>query len=468
MSVTGPNSLTGVLQNPTLLSALYPNLNLTGLANLYTNEQNALNAPLQQSTTELQKITSQSAAWQTIQAKVQAVQSDFNSLSQSQTWKSAQASSSNTAVATAAASSAATAGSYLVDVTQMGQQEIAVGSSSYASSSSSLNLVNQTVQLNGASISITSADSLTSIAQKINQANAGVTASVINANGSYQLSLTSTNYSAITGSGSDLFGTGAQGLAVNLGAPVQAAQGWQYTVNGIPVTSTSTTDSQTIPGVTLTLLSTGVTDVNLQTSGSSAQSSLSQLAQDYNSLESTVTQYTAKGAPLAGDTTAEGLMNQVNSQLFTTNGSLPFGFQSVTDAGLTLTLNADKSTSLTFTSTTFQTAYQANPSAIQTLFAGSSASPGLAGGLSTMLNSFAASGSGVISSILQGYQSQIQALQNSQQAQENLIQLQQQALSSQFNRELDALIAVMGQQSTVTGLLNQLTGSSSSSSGTKG
>lgn len=464
MSSSGPNSLGGVLSNPQLLSALYPNLNLSGLSQYYTSEQSAMEAPIQQITTQLQQITSESTAWQTINSAVSTLQQDFQTLSQLSTWQSTGASSSLTSVATASAGSGATTGTYIVQVNQLGQPEVLTSSSTYASPTTALNLAAQTDTINGASIQITSSDTLDSIAQKINQANAGVTAAVVDANGTYQLSLSTTADASITYSGTDLFGTTSQGLAMNVGSPVQSAKAWQYSVNGVTTSSTSNTDTTSVSGLTLNLVGTGTTTIAVSSSSSAVQSALKQIATDYNALQSTIAQYTGKGAVLAGNATAEGIMSQLNRQLFSYDTSLPVGYQTVADAGLTLKLNADKTTTLTFSSSTFQSAYASNPSAVQSLLSGANGDGGLSSTLGTTLSSLSASGTGVIASILNSYQQQIQQLQQSEQSEQGLVTMQQQALGAQFNQEINALLSLMGQQQTVTALVNQLDGQSSSSS----
>jgi flagellar hook-associated protein 2 len=218
--------------------------------------------------------------------------------------------------------------------------------------------------------------------------------------------------------------------------------------------------------VTLNLVNTGSTPatITVSTSSSGASSALSQLVSDYNSLQSTIAQYTAKGAVLAGDATAEGIMSQINRALFTYDTSLPVGYQSIADAGVTLTLNSDKTTTLNFSASTFSSAYASNPAALQNLFTGATGTGGIAGNLSTQLKSLSAPSTGVIATILQGYQNEIQSLNQSEQAQQSLIQLQQSALANQFNQEINTLISLLGQQSTVNSLINAVTGQSSSSS----
>lgn len=468
MSASGPNSLNGALNNPGLLAALYPNLNLPSLAQLYQSEQAAMEAPLQQMTAQLQAITAQSSAWQAIGAQVTTLAQDFNNLSLATTWQSPAAASSSPTVLTATAGSSAAPGTYVVNVSQVGQPEIVVGQTVESSATAQLNLSAQTVTINSQQIGITATDSLNSIAQKINAANAGVSAAVIDSNGSYQLSLTSTQDQAITGSGTDLFGTTSQGLALNLSSPFQAAKPWNYQINGVSESSTTSTDSQSIPGVTLSLVGLGSSTVTVTSSDSGVTSALSSIAKDYNALESAIGKYTAKGAPLAGDPTAEGLLGQVNQLLFSYNTSLPVGYQSVTDAGLSLTLNPDKTTTLTFNSTAFQSAYTANPGAIQELLAGgASGGGGIGSQLHALLNTIGQPGGGIIANLLNGFQQQIQSVKTAEQNEQALITMQQSALASRFNQEMNMLIGLMGQKSMLDGLLNQLGGSGSQGSSSK-
>ncbi len=98
-------------------------------------------------------------------------------------------------------------------------QPTTTSQASYASDTTALGLTAQTDTINGVTIAVTATDTLQSLASKINAANAGVTATVVPNGSQYQLTLTSNSSQPITGSGSDLFGTTAQGLAIPVGTP---------------------------------------------------------------------------------------------------------------------------------------------------------------------------------------------------------------------------------------------------------
>lgn len=123
------------------------------------------------------QITQQLGVFGAFRGRVSALSSAANSLNSASAYNPSKASSSATDVATITASSGAVAGIYDLKVYQLAQAE-KVGSSAQAGVSTALNM-SGTFSINGKSISVVSSDTLTSIAQKVNSAGAGVTASII-------------------------------------------------------------------------------------------------------------------------------------------------------------------------------------------------------------------------------------------------------------------------------------------------
>ncbi len=465
MSVSsGASPLGSLLNNPQLLQALYPGLNLTGLSQLQQEEETALEQPLQTMSTEISNFTQTSQAWSSIQSDVNALASDATTLSQASTWAAPTASVFPTGVVAATASSSATAGTYNVDVTTAGAYDQWLGSSQ-TSATNTLGLQGS-FSINGTSISVSSSDSLTSIAAKINAADAGATATVMSGtyNGvtSYYLAVDSTQYGALNISDPNgvFEGTGSSGLGM---AEKVTGSPWIYTVNNVTTSSTTGTDSTTVPGLTLNLQGAGSTTITVTTSTSQAQSAINQFVGDYNALQAEINKDTGKGAILQGDPTAEGIMQQINSVLLSSNSSAPVGYQSVSDAGITLNLQSDNTTKLAFSSSTFGTAATANAQALQAIFTGSG---GVATQLGTILNNYGDTSTGIIAGIQTDIQSQISDLTNEQTQEQSLITIQQNALQDQFNQEMQALMAVTTQKNQLSGLLtSMLNGGSSGSSG---
>jgi len=461
---SGTSPLGSLMNNPQLLQALYPGLNLTGFSQLQQEEQAALEQPIQNTTAEVSNFTQISQTWSGIQADVNALSSDATTLASSSTWSSPTASVSTTGVVGASASSSANGGSYTVNVTNPGAYDQWLGQSE-SSATTALSLQGS-FSINGTSVSVSSSDTLTSIASKINAADAGATATVmsgtVNGVTSYYLALSSTQYTAlnITDPNSVLKGTGSSGL----GLAEQPGTGtpWIYTVNGVQTSSTTGTDSTTVPGLALTLQGAGSATVTVSTSTSQAQTALAQFVSDYNALQSAINKATGKGDILQGDATAEGIMQQINSILLSSNSSAPLGYQSVSNAGVTLNLQSDNTTQLAFSASDFQTAATADAQALQNVFTGAS---GVATQLQTLLGTLGDTSTGVIAGILTNVQSQISNLTNQETQEQSLITAQQNAMQDQFNQEMQALLAVSAQKSQLSGLLTAvLNGGSSSSS----
>lgn len=468
MSPLGSNPLGpsgNLVNNPGLLQALYPGLDLTAFAQMQQQQTAALELPLQNLTAQVSQLNSVSQAWSSIQSQVTNLLNDITTLSKSSTWSTASASTSSQTVVTAQASPSAAAGSYAVDVTQAGQYDQWL-SQQESSDTSALSL-SGSFTINGQSVSVSSSDSLQSIAQKINALGVGATATVMSGtNGSttsYYLAIDSTGYEklALTDPNGILFGTGSAGLGAT---ETQTGKPWLYTVNGVSTQSTTGQDSTAVPGLTLTLAGAGTATVTVTSTTATAQSTLQQVASDYNALESTISQVTGKGQILQGDPTASSIMQSIDSALLGTNSANPIGFQSASDAGLTLSLQKDFTTNLSFSQSTFQTASNKNAQALQSIFTGGS---GIASQLQSLLQNLGGATSGTIAGIQTNIQTQISALTNQETQEQSLITLQQNALQAQFSQEMNALIAVSQQKNSISSLLSSLMngGSSGSSSG---
>ncbi len=124
-----------------------------------------------------------------LRSKVQSLNSAASSLNMASSYNTVTSASSKTDVATLSASSGASVGSYQLAVTRIAKAE-KIASSAQSSPTTALNL-SGTFVVNGKAIEVKASDTLTSIAQSINSAGAGVTASLINGgDGAAYLTLT--------------------------------------------------------------------------------------------------------------------------------------------------------------------------------------------------------------------------------------------------------------------------------------
>lgn len=205
--------------------------------------------------------------------------------------------------------------------------------------------------LAGGTVTIDSSNNtLQGIASAINNANLGVTATIINDGSStpYHLVFTSDTTGAnasmnISASGDSTISnllsynpTGTQNLTQNT-----AAQSADLTVNGIPITSTSDAVSGAIQGVTLNLNQTGSTSVSVAANSSSVESAISSFVTAYNTLNTAFTTATAynstteTGGPLLGDTGVQTTQEQIRSILGAAVPGLSQNLNTLQQVGIT-------------------------------------------------------------------------------------------------------------------------------------
>jgi len=260
------------------------------------------------------------------------------------------ASSDTNTLALLSAATTATAGSHTVTVQSLAQTSTvisaAVGAGDALSGSITLHVGSGSAQ----TISVDpSNDTLAGLAATINSANAGVTASVITDSTGSRLSLTSQT-SGVAGQitfDSTALADQATGASVSL-SQAQAGQDAQLTVDGVQVTAGSNTISNVIPGVTMQLLATSSTPVQVQIDNdtSSVTSSLSTLVKDYNAVISALTAQEGKDAsgnaePLYGSPVISQLQQALATAVNTPSQT---SLTSMTQIGLSL--NSDGTLSL--------------------------------------------------------------------------------------------------------------------------
>ncbi len=275
---------------------------------------------------------------------------------------------------------------YLGSVSLSGSGTITVGGSNpsaaglTAGSVGDSSTYTQNSAIAGGSVTIDSSDSsLQGIETAINNANLGVTASIINDGSStpYRLVLTSntTGSSAsmkisVTGDStvSNLLSEDPAGTQ-NLTQSV-AAQNTNLTVNGIAVTSSTDTVSGAIQGVNLNVAQTGSTTVTVAQNTSTLQSAVSSFVTAYNSLNSIFTQATAYNSstqtagPLIGDSGVMTAQEGVRRVLGGTISGLSQNLNSLQQLGITFQSDG----SMQLNSSTLQSAVSSNASGVAALF----------------------------------------------------------------------------------------------------
>ena len=136
---------------------------------------------------------------------------------------------------------------------------------------------------------------------------------------------------------------------------VQSAQNAQIEIYGQTVESSTNSFDNVVSGLRIDLLSTSTTgvDVTIDNDYEPLKTSLQEFVDGYNSIVDFVTQYTAQGAPLSGDSTVQ----QIRSSIFQ-------GFDPLFEMGI---LSVDYTTGkISLDSAELDNQLQSNPDTVQT------------------------------------------------------------------------------------------------------
>jgi flagellar hook-associated protein 2 len=197
---------------------------------------------------------------------------------------------------------------------------------------------------------------LQGIRDAINKANVGVTATIVSdgSDNPYHLVVTSNKTGAK--SSMKISVDGADGGPVNAGiasllgydpngtqalTQTSGAQDTKLTMNGIAVTSASTTVDDVVQGVSMDLNSTGSTTLTVGQDTGSVTSAINGFVKAYNDLNSTIAKLTAydpetkSGAVLQGDSAVRAIQTQLRRALGASVEGLNSNMTNLTQVGIT-------------------------------------------------------------------------------------------------------------------------------------
>ncbi|MCZ8870340.1 flagellar filament capping protein FliD [Escherichia albertii] len=349
-------------------------LDLSSILDSLTAAQKATLTPI---SNQQSSFTAKLSAYGTLKSALTTFQTTNTALSKADLFSATSTTSSTTAFSATTAGNAIT-GKYTISVTHLAQAQTLTTSTTrddtktaIAASDSKL-----TIQQGGnkdpITIDISAANSsLSAIRDAINNAKAGVSASIINVgNSEYRLSVTSNdtgidNAMTLSVSGDDAlqsfmsYGASSNGMEVSV-----VAQNAQLTVNNVAIENSSNTISDALENITLNLndVTTGNQTLTITQDTAKAQSAIKDWVNAYNSLIdnfSSLTKYTAVDAgsdsqssdngALPGDSTLRTIQTQLKSMLSNTVSSS--NYKTLAQMGITtdpsngkLELDADKLT----------------------------------------------------------------------------------------------------------------------------
>lgn len=326
-------------------------------------------ARLQQTASTTQ---TQLSTYGALKSRIAALGDAAEKLASAATWNKTRATSGDTAALTVTSTGSATPVNLQVQVTQLAQAQsvattrlpsaaAAVGTGTlmieFGSWNENFLAFTPTVPLKSASIPIGSGeDTLAGIRDKINAADAGVTAAILNDSQGSRLVLRSTATGAESGfritatddDGNALDDSGLSRLAFDppAGAPAsgnQRAVDLVASVNGAPVVSASNQLNELVDGVSLQVnrTTTGPVDVSVARDTDAMKTLIQQFVGAYNEANKFLadqTRYNADtktSATLQGDRVAVALQGQLRS-LVATGSSASSVFNTLSSAGISL------------------------------------------------------------------------------------------------------------------------------------
>ncbi len=414
--------------------------------------------PLNALDTQIGQITAQQTTWSNLNSTFQSLGTAAQAI-QSSLFTQTSATSSNTAALSVSDSGTATAGSYSVAVTQLAAAELDQ-SAGQASATAGLGYQGSFTIGTGtqsATIQVATTDSLQSIAANINNAGVGVTASVIDTgSGStpyvlwIQANQTDTPIQYADTSGTPLQQLGILTSTGTTNTVTQPAPSL-FTVNGTSFQNASNTVSGAIPGLTLTLNSTGSSTVSVTQSFNALNSAVNAFVSAYNSAVDAINQDTGTSGQLQGS----GILDVTQSQMAgivnqTVPGVTPNNLGSIGITFVPATVGGTNNGHLQVDTATLDAAAQSNPAAVEALLSGPN---GAMTQMSNLVNGLTGPG-GTIASIQDSMTSQLTALDNEQSSLQQQINQEQQDLQNEFNN----LEVTMANLKTQDASLASLTG----------
>jgi flagellar hook-associated protein 2 len=357
------------------------------------------------------------------------------------------ATSSDSNVLTATASSAATAGTHEIVVNNLASPGLVYTDDFAAGANASILPQGATsgeidLQIGGTSgttqqimITAGSNDTLSTLASYINSQDWGVTASVVtDANGS-RLALTSQS----TGSAGALAIT-SNNTSLTFNPPVGGANA-SLTIDGIPYSSASNTITGAIPGLTLNLANPSPNETVQVTVGadtSGAEQAIENFVSAYNQVvsdinqEFTVNSSTNSEGPLGSDSALRSLQSSLLSDV-TYSVSGDNGIVNLASLGINMNNDGTLTIGSTPDGQTLDQVLSSNPTGVLNFFQNSS-STGFANNFATDMTNLTNPVTGILNADLAENQSEQQDLTNSINNFQTQLNAEQQQLTTEFNQ----------------------------------
>lgn len=297
------------------------------------------------------------SAYGSVKSYLANLQTAATTLATASTFTGKSASVSDSTVLTAAASSTAAAGSYSISVTQLAKYHTLRSNTDYAASTETFNTGTLAISIGGGTAVNVTIDSgnntLAGIRQAINDADAGVTATIINDGTTNRLVLSSDTSGSVgsisvTAADDGSGGTHALSQLENAGlVQVQSADNAQFTVNGLSVSRSSNTVTDVVDGLTLNLTkgtagSPGVSTITVAKNTAATTTAIEGFVKAYNAAvefmkaSSSYNSTTKTGGALNAEGTVRSIRSELSTLINTAVSGIAGGIDTLSSVGITM------------------------------------------------------------------------------------------------------------------------------------
>lgn len=390
-------------------------------------------------------LSDQASALNTIMTQLTALQTAVNNLANlNSDLNATTVTSSSTSVATATADSTATQTSHTLTVSNLAVTSSAYSDSVASGASATLNDGTLSFTVNGTAqnVAISAANgnnTLDSLASNINSntSTLGVTASVItDSTGSKLVLVSNTSGSAGSISAISYSASGSGNTSLTFGAGnsnIVAGKDASYTLDNIPLSSTSNSISGVLKGVSLNLQGAGTTTLSIAPDTATASKAISDFVGAYNTVVQSInTQFsydssTGKSGPLGSDSSLQMVQQSLLSDAtYAVSGS------NYSLSSLGITTNEDGT--LAFDQNTFSTSLSSDPKGVLNFFQQFSPTYGFAQNFANDLVTLTDPTSGALAVDLNGITQQQSDLTQQINAFQDNLNTQQQMLIQRFGQ----------------------------------
>jgi flagellar hook-associated protein 2 len=412
--------------------------------------------------TQQQSVKDKDAALVQLNGFISALQSQTSTLTNASTFSNVAATSSDPTIATTTVGSGALAGRYDLSIAFLAKGQVTSSTNGYTaltdvvadSGDISFTIDGTTTT----AIAITQATTLTELKDAINNQGSDVVASIVNTGSSYKLVISSRNSGV--DNGFTINSTLANGAGTVVGfAPGQSptvgnsqdARDADFTVNGLPITSSSNSVTDAIPGMTVKLITTGTAVIDVTPDHDTVKESLKSVVTQFNKLKEFFTKQSGmdafgKRAPLAGDSIMRAAVSELRSVILGANAN-GGTYQYLAEIGVELTTTGE----LKFDETKFNTAIDANPAEVQKLFQGTTLVPGVFDDMKTRLDALDGT-AGLIKTTRTNIDNTLKSFRDRIQSQQLRLDIRRQELTRMYAAADEAMSKLNAMSGQIAGL----------------